>query len=92
MTHQAPSGALSQNPFIQSSVPSGQASPAYGPDGSQTFASSTVTRASPLENLYPDNDREPVFQQPGPVASAQPSADSVLLPARDFIPPDQIEE
>ena len=62
VTHQPPAGALSQNPFIQSSVPSGQAGPAYGPDGSQIFASSSMAKASPLENLYPDNDQEPVFQ------------------------------
>ena len=55
VTHQPPAGALSHNPFIQSSVPSSQAGPAYGPDGSQTFMSSSVTRASPLEKLYPDN-------------------------------------
>ena len=33
LAHQVPAGALSQTPFIQSSVPSGQAGPASSPDG-----------------------------------------------------------
>ena len=39
VTHQPPAGALSQNPFIQSSALSGQA------DGSQTLCSSAITRS-----------------------------------------------
>ena len=66
--HQAPQGSLSQTPFMQSSVLSGQAAPASGPDGTQ--ASQYMYRSSPLENLYPEAEQEPVFQQPGPVTSA----------------------
>ena len=42
VTYQAPAGALSQTAFIQSSVPSGQAGPASGPDGTQTSAENTL--------------------------------------------------
>ena len=90
VAHQAPAGALSQNPFIQSSVPSGQASPASGPDGTKT-SMENVTMSSPLENLYPSSDHEPVFQQPGPVTSAV-SSGPVHFPARDVMPPEQFEE
>ena len=90
VAHQAPAGALSQNPFIQSSVPSGQAGPASGPDGTKT-SMENVTMSSPLENLYPSSDLEPVFQQPGPVTSAV-SSGLVHFPARDVIPPEQFEE
>ena len=61
VTHQAPAGALSQTPFIQSSVPSGQAGPASGPDGTHTATESSMNMSSPLENLYPEADSEPVF-------------------------------
>ena len=50
-----------------------QAGPASSPYGAQALPVSTVTRSSPLDSLYPDNDPEPVFQQPGPVPSAQSS-------------------
>ena len=69
VAHQVPAGALSQTPFIQSSVPSGQAGPASGLDGTKT-SMETMNMSSPLENLYPETEQEPVFQQPGPVASA----------------------
>ena len=90
VAHQAPAGALSQTPFIQSSVPSGQAGPASGPDGTKT-SMENVTMSSPLENLYPSSDHEPVFQQPGPVTSAG-SSGPVHFPARDVMPPEQFEE
>ena len=90
VAHQAPAGALSQNPFIQSSVPSGQAGPASGPDGTKT-SMENVTMSSPLENLYPSSDHEPVFEQPGPVASAV-SSDPLHIPARDIMSLDQFEE
>ena len=67
VAHQAPAGALSQNPFIQSSVPSGQAGPASSQDGTKTSMENVTM--SPLENLYPSSDHEPVFQQPGLVTS-----------------------
>ena len=92
VSHIPPAGAISQNPFIQSSGPSGQAGPASGPDGSQTLTSTAISRSSPLENLYPETDPEPVFQQPGPVSSSQPSSGPLHFPARDIIPPDQFEE
>ena len=53
---------------------------------------STITRSSPLDNLYPDTDPKPVFQQPGPVPPAQSSTGPVHFPVRDVIPPDQAEE
>ena len=92
VTHKPPPGSLSQTPFIQSSSLSGQAGPASGPDGAQTLPVSTITRSSPLDNLYPDTDPKPVFQQPGPVPSAQSSTGPVHFPVRDVIPPDQAEE
>ena len=92
VSHQPPPGSISQTPFIQSAALSGQAGPASGLDGAQALPVSTVTRSSPLDNLYPDNDPEPVFQQPGPVPSTQSSTGQVLFSARDVIPPDQTEE
>ena len=92
VSHIPPAGAISQHPFIQSSGPSGQVGQASGPDGAQTLTSTAFSRSSPLENLYPENDPEPVFQQPGPVASSQPSSGPLHFPARDIIPPDQFEE
>ena len=62
VSHLPPEGALSQTPFLQSSVPSSQAGPA--PDGTQTTTSTDLNMVSPLENLYPDTDQEPVFLQP----------------------------
>ena len=41
--HGPPAGALSQAPFLLSSVPSGQAAPASGPDGTLTTASATTS-------------------------------------------------
>ena len=90
--HHAPAGALSQTPFIQSAVPSGQAGPASGPDGTQTAAESTMNMSSRLENLYPETDVELVFLQPGLVSSAVSSSGPLHFPARDIIQPDQIEE
>ena len=92
VTHKPPLGSLSQNPFIQSSSLSGQAGPASGPDRAHTLPVSTVTRSSPLDNLYLDTDPEPVFQQPGPVSPAHSSTGPVHFPARDVIPPEQSEE
>ena len=97
VTHQPPPGSLSQNPFIQTSSLSGQAGSASGPDGAKSMPVCTVTRPSPLDNLYPDTDPEPVFQHPGPVpssqlASSQPPAGTVHFPARDIYPPEQPEE
>ena len=89
--HLPPEGALSQTPFLQSSVPSGQAGPASGPDGTQTTTSTDLNMVSPLENLYPDTDQERVFLQPGPVASAV-SSGLRHFPTRDVMLPDQIEE
>ena len=78
VSHQAPAGALSQAPFLLSSVPSGQAGPASGPDRikpSATVTTSSIAMTSPLEGLYTEQDPEPVFSQQsssGPVASAFP--------------------
>ena len=90
VAHQVPAGALSQTPFIQSSVPSSQAGPASGLDGTKTSLE-TMIMSSPLENFYPKTHQEPVFQQPGPVASAV-SSGPLHFPARDIMSPDQIEE
>ena len=49
--HGPPPGALSQAPFLLSEVPSGQAGPASGPDGTLTTATTSVEMTSPLENL-----------------------------------------
>ena len=92
VSHQPPPGSISQTPFMQSAALSGQAGPVSGPDGAQALPVSTVTRSSPLDNLYPDNDPEPVFQQPSSVPSTQSSTGQVLFSARDAIPPDQTEE
>ena len=75
--HILPAGALSQTPFLQSSVPAGQAGPEM---------------TSPLENLYPEAGPEPVFAQPGPVSTVETSSGPLQFPARDVMPPDQIEE
>ena len=48
--------------------------------------------SSPLENLYPETDPEPVFAQPSPVSSAQTSSSPLHFPAWDVMLPDQIEE
>ena len=56
------------------------------------MTTTTISRSSPLENLYPETDPESVFQQPGPVSSSQPASGPLHFPARDIIPPDQIEE
>ena len=85
VTHKPPPGSLSHTPFIQSSSLSGQAGLASGPDGALTLPVSTITRSSPLDNLYPDTDPEPVFQQPGPVPPAQSSTGPVHFPVRDVI-------
>ena len=53
---------------------------------------STITRSLPLDNLYPDTDLEPVFQQPGPVPPAQSSTGPVHFLVQDVIPPDHAEE
>ena len=90
VVHQPPAGALSQTPFLLSSVPSGQAAPASGPDRAQT--STSLDMSSPLENLYPEADLEPVFVQPGLASAVEPSSSPCLVPARDVMPPDQIEE
>ena len=48
LVHQAPAGALSQTPFIQSSVPSGHAGLASGPNGTQTSTTNPMNTSSPL--------------------------------------------
>ena len=45
--------------------------------------SSAMDMSSPLENLHPETDPEPVFAQPGPVSSAQTSSGPLHFPARD---------
>ena len=62
-------GAISQAPFLISSIPSGQTGPVSGPDGSAITTSVGMT--SPLENLYPEqtlDSSEPVFSQPGTIS------------------------
>ena len=91
MPHLPPEGAISQTPFLQSSVPSRQAGPASGPDGTQTTTSTALNMVSPLENLYPETDQEPVFHQPGPVTSAV-SSGPLHFPTQDVMLLDQMEE
>ena len=88
--HIPTAGALSQTPFLQSSVPSGQAGPAFGPDRTQTSTSEEMT--SPLESLYPEAGPEPVFAEPGPVPTVETSSSLLQFPARDVLLLDQIEE
>ena len=67
--HGPPAGAMSQAPFLISSVPSGQTGPVSGPDG--TAITTSVGMTSPLENLYPEQvlySSEPVFSQPGTIS------------------------
>ena len=72
LQHGPPACAISQAPFLLSSVPSGQAAPASGPDGAlTTVATTSVRMTSPLENLYPNIDSEPVFSQPSLVATGE---------------------
>ena len=51
VAHKAPAGSLSQTPFLLSTVPSGQAAPASGPDRTPSSTISSVDMVSPLENL-----------------------------------------
>ena len=67
VVHKPPTGALSQTPFLISTVPSGQA----GPDRKQNTTTSSVDMISPLENLYQETDPEPVFAQ---LVSAGPAS------------------
>ena len=46
---------------------------------------------SPLQDLYPETDPEPVFQQAGPVSTAV-SYGLHQFPTRDILPPEQVEE
>ena len=74
------------------SVPSGQAAPASGPD--RTQSSSNVDMVSPLEQLYQDPDPELVFAGPassGPVSSEQ-SVEPLSVSARNVSPPTHFEE
>ena len=87
--HQAPQGSLSQTPFLQSSVPSGQAGPASGSDRTQSFTQTSMQMSSPLQNLYPDTEAEPVFQHPGLVAATVPSSAPFQFPARVIMSPDK---
>ena len=87
--HKPPAGAVSQNPFLISSVPPGQASLASGPDKAHT---STVDMSSPLENLYPEADPEPVFAQPGPAPATDFSSGPLPASDRDTFQPEQTEE
>ena len=81
--HGPPAGVLSQAPFLVSAVPSGQAGPASGLDGTLTTATtSSVEMTSPLENLYPDTETtEPLFAQPGPVSYCDQVSHSLLVSA-----------
>ena len=98
VAHKPPAGALSQTPFMISSVPSGQAGPSSGPDRTQIQAAtiSSVDMVSPLDNLFNESDSEPVFSHPasvGPVsASYEHSVDPLPASARNITPPDQAEE
>ena len=91
-----PAGALSDTPFLISTVPSGQAGPASGPDRTQTATTFTMDMVSPLEHLYQESDPEPVFAQPAstvPVSSLfQQSVESLPVVAQNISPPDQVEE
>ena len=88
--YKPPAGALSQTPFLMSAVHFGQAGPASGLDRAQT--STPLEMSSPLENLYPEADLEPVFAQPGLVSSTEPVTDPLPVSVQDVLPPEQFEE
>ena len=60
-----------------SAVPSSQAGPASGPDRAQT--STSLEMSSPLENLYPEADLEPVFAQPGLASTIEAVTGPLLI-------------
>ena len=101
--HGPPAGAISQAPFLISSIPSGQTGPVSGPDGSAITTSVGMT--SPLENLYPEqalDSSEPVFSQPGTISFGDishslPASSALSVPvssasAAAYLPPDPAEE
>ena len=96
VSHAPPAGSLSQAPFLPSTVPSGQAGPASGPDRT-SFTTSTISvgMASPLENLYPEADidsTEPLFTQPGPVSYGDSSSHYLPVSSASYLPPKPAEE
>ena len=95
VAHKAPVGCISQTPFLLTSVPSGQAAPASGPDRTQTSTSS-VDMISPLENLYQEPDPELVFAisaSSGPVSTSyDQSVEPLPVSVRNISPPNQLEE
>ena len=80
---------MSQTPFLISSVPSSQASPASGPDRTHT---STVDMSSPLESLYPETYPELVFAQPGPTPAMDYSSGPLPVSDHDIAQPEPTEE
>ena len=98
VTHGPPAVSLSQAPFLLSAVPSGQASPASGPDRtcvSSTATTTSVGMTSPLENLYPVTDvdaTELVFAQPGPVSYGDPLSHSLPVSSASYLHPEPAEE
>ena len=101
--HGPPAGAISQAPFLISSIPSGQTGPVSGPDGSAITTSVGMT--SPLENLYPEqalDSSELVFSQPGTISFGDishsvPASSTLSIPvssayAAAYLPSDPTEE
>ena len=95
VTHGPPAGSLSQAPFMLSTVPSGQAGSASGPDRTSVTTTVTSVGMTSLENLYPDLDvdsTEPVFSQPGPVSYGDSSSHSLPVSSASYLPPEPAEE
>ena len=95
VTHGPPAGSLSQAPFMLSTVPSGQAGPASGPDRTSVTTTVASVGMTSLENLYPDLDvdsTEPVFSQPGPVSYGDSSSHSLPVSSASYLPPEPAEE
>ena len=102
--HGPPAGAISQAPFLISSIPSSQTGPFSGPDG--TAITTSIGMTSPLENLYPEQDldtSEPVFSQPGPISYGDvvphsvPASSTLFIPvssasSASYLPPEPAEE
>ena len=80
--HQPPTGALFQTPFLLSTVPSSQASPASCPDRMQ--ANKSLDMPSPLENLYPDSDPELVLAQLSLVSDTVSSVGPLSVSAQEL--------
>ena len=88
VAHKPPAGALSQAPFLISAVSS------CFKLARIELISTSMDMSSLLKNLYPETepDPEPVFTQPSPVPAIETSTGPLSASARDYIPPELVEE